>query len=127
MKKLNQTNTAEKLRHYREACALSQKQVADALSIERSTYTKYETGDTEPNLSAIVRLAAIYNVSPVALLPDQGNFEPEVYRLRDVAQSDSPIYQLNKEERGLLARFRVLDKEGKRQALELIGNLSKKS
>lgn len=116
----------EKLRHYREACVLSQKQVADALNIERSTYTKYETGDTEPNLNTIVRLAAIYNVSPTELLPMDAADDPQVNRLKDTANANSPIYQLSKDERGLIARYRALDKDDKKQAMELMGNLSKK-
>ena len=117
---------AEKLRHYREACVLSQKQVADALNIERSTYTKYETGDTEPNLRTIVRLAAIYNVPPAELLPMEAANDPAVKGLKDTARNNSPIYQLSKDERGLIARYRALDKAQKKQARELMGNLSKK-
>ena len=117
---------ADKLRHYREACVLSQKQVADALNIERSTYTKYETGDTEPNLRTIVRLAAIYNVPPAELLPMEAADDPAVQGLKDTARNNSPIYQLSKDERGLIARYRALDKAQKKQARELMGNLSKK-
>lgn len=123
---LDKYKVAEKLRHYREACVLSQKQVADALNIERSTYTKYETGDTEPNLNTIVRLAAIYNVSPTELLPMDAADDPRVNRLKDTANANSPIYQLSKDERGLIARYRALDKDDKKQALDLMGKLSKK-
>ena len=123
---LKSYKVAEKLRHYREACVLSQKQVADALNIERSTYTKYETGDTEPNLNTIVRIAAIYNVSPTELLPMDAAEDPAVRNLTDTAHNNSPIYQLSKEERGLIARYRALSKEEKKQAMDLMGNLSKK-
>lgn len=123
---LETMKTGEKLRHYREACVLSQKQVADALNIERSTYTKYETGDTEPNLNTIVRLAAIYNVSPTELLPMEAAEDPRVGQLKDTASVNSPIYQLSKDERGLIARYRALNKEKKEFAQEMMGNLSKK-
>ena len=123
---VNSYKVAEKLRHYREACVLSQKQVADALNIERSTYTKYETGDTEPNLNTIVRLAAIYNVSPTELLPMDAADDPKIRGLQDTANANSPIYQLSKDERGLIARYRALDKSDKMQALEMMGKLSKK-
>ena len=123
---LNSYKVAEKLRHYREACALSQRQVADALNIERSTYTKYETGDTEPNLNTIVRLAAIYNVSPTELLPMDAAEDPAMRDLIDTVHNNSPIYQLSKDERGLIARYRALDRDEKKLAMELMGNLSKK-
>ena len=122
---LEKKEVAERLRYYREACVLSQRQVADALNIERSTYTKYETGVSEPNLTMIVKLAAIYNVSPTDLLPMDSVPPEEVQSLKDGLRADSPIYQLSRDERGLIALYRVLSKEEKQQAMELIGNLSK--
>ena len=113
-----------KLRYYREASALSHRQVADALGIERSTYTKYETGDSHPRLPTLLRIAEIYNVPPEALLPDIGRDSSSKMVLDSSA--DSPIYQLSKAERGLVAAFRALSDEQKAQALELIANLSKK-
>lgn len=116
---------AEKLRHWREACALSQKQVADALNIDRTTYTKYESGSTQPNLDTIVKIAAIYNISPLELLPMDVSEQKSVHRLRDVVQSNSPIYQLAKDERGLIAKYRALSKEEKQRIHEMIGKIPK--
>lgn len=117
---------AEKLRFYREACALSHQQVADALNVERSTYTKYETGKTAVNVTLLLKLANIFNVKPTDLLPDVPDNDERSDRLRDSARADSPIYQLSKDERGLIARYRVLSKAEKKQAMALMGNLSKK-
>ena len=122
---LMKMNVAEKLRYYREACVLSQKQVADALNIERSTYTKYETGGSEPSLKMLVRIAAIYNVSPEKLLPEAETDVKTYYQLRDPNPSESAIYQLAKDERGLIALYRALDKEEKKQVRELIANIAK--
>ena len=116
--------TGENLRRCREACALSQQQVADALNINRTTYTKYETGDSDPALITLVRLAAIYNVSPMDLLPVID--EEEQQELADRAGADSPIYQLAKDERGLVAMYRAMTKEQKRQALDQMAELNKK-
>jgi len=115
--------TAERLRHYREACALSQQQVAKALNIERSTYTRYETGKTEPNLSSIVKLSAIYNVSPAQLLPMSEADDETVHSFKDNTRSSIPIFQLSKDERGLIAMFRALNKDKKKQALAIISGL----
>lgn len=117
---------AEKLRFYREACALSHQQVADALNVERSSYTKYESGKTPVNVKTLMKLARIFNVSPTELLPDEPDDDERAKHLRDSARADSPIYQLSKDERGLIARYRVLSKAEKKQAMELMGNLSKK-
>ena len=120
-------SVAEKLRHYRESCVLSQKQVADALNIDRSTYTKYETGGSEPNLKTLVRIAAIYNVSPEKLLPEADEDVKKYQQLRDPLPSESAIYQLAKDERGLIAQYRVLDREEKKQVREMMANLAKNS
>ena len=115
--------TAERLRHFREACALSQQQVANALNIERSTYTRYELGKTEPNLSSVVKLSAIYNISPTELLPMLEAEDDSASRLKDTVQANSPIFQLSKDERGLVALYRALNKNEKKQLRELIAKL----
>ena len=40
---------ALRLKQHRELCRLTQQQVADILNINRTTYTKYETGVSEPS------------------------------------------------------------------------------
>lgn len=122
----NKQQIAERLKHYREACGLSQKQVAQALNIDRTTYTKYERCDSDPNLDTLIKLAAIYGVTLMDLLPGHPETSSEMERLRDSIETDSPLFALDKLERSLLARFRVLDADEKKQAIELIGNLSKK-
>lgn len=42
---------------------LTQKDVALFLGVDRSTYNKYETGDSEPNFDTICRLADFFDVS----------------------------------------------------------------
>ena len=121
----NNPEIAEKLRHRREACALSQQQVADALNIDRTTYTKYETGKSEPNLETLVKIAAVFNISPLELLPVESSRQKPVRRLQDVVQSNSPIFQLAKDERGLIAKYRALSKEQKLLVHELIAKIPK--
>lgn len=116
---------AEKLRYWREACAITQEQIAEALNITRSAYTQYERGKATPNLHSIVKIAAVLNISPMLLLPMDTPTERPVRRLQDVVQSGSPIYQLSKDERGLIAKYRVLNKEQKRLAHELIAKIPK--
>lgn len=116
---------AEKLRGYREASALSQKQIADALGIERSTYTKYETGETPLKLSALVKIAEIFNIPAEALLPENSEKREPSQAVKDMT-ADSPIFQLSKDERGLIARYRALSKEEKRKAVDIISEMSKK-
>lgn len=51
---------------------LTQQDIADWLGIERSTYGKYETGDSEPNFDTICRLADFFDVSVEYLMGRPG-------------------------------------------------------
>lgn len=53
----------ESLRQLREQRSWSQKQIAEALGVNRSTYTYYKTGRTNPPLSHLLLLCKIYHVS----------------------------------------------------------------
>ena len=121
----NYMSVAEKLRHYREASALSQQQVADALGINRTTYTKYETGDSHPKLKTLVEIAAILNVPAESLLPERPDNKGSTRQIKDSPLINSPIFQLSKDERGLVAIYRTLSKEGKLAAVDAISNISK--
>ena len=53
----------QKLRFFRTAEGYSQKELADMLSIERSTYTYYELDQSLPNVYTMLKLARRYNVT----------------------------------------------------------------
>lgn len=59
---------AERLKRIRKDCDLTQKMVAEALGIGRSTYAYYETGKTSPDLQTLARLAALFRMSTDSLL-----------------------------------------------------------
>lgn len=52
-----------RLRKLREKKNVTQKQVADFLGVDRTTYTKYEKGDTEPSNLIQGKLADFFEVS----------------------------------------------------------------
>ncbi len=58
----------KRLRHLREYNAVTQREIADALCIDRSTYAYYELGETQPSLLMLVRLAKLYHVTTDYLL-----------------------------------------------------------
>lgn len=58
----------EKLKSLRTSKKMSQQDVASLLGIERSTYGKYETGDSSPDYGKLVKLAAFFNVTTDYLL-----------------------------------------------------------
>jgi transcriptional regulator with XRE-family HTH domain len=53
------------LRDYRE---MTQQQVADFLNVNRSTYSYYENGKTEPSITTLMRMAELFNVTLDSLL-----------------------------------------------------------
>ena len=93
---------AEFLRRIRNTAGYTQKNIADLLGVDRSTYSYYETGKTEPNIRHLKKIAALYNLR----LDDLVNcrFAP----IEDV-QMQSPDPQ----EQALVSanRFRMLDVE----------------
>lgn len=52
-----------KLKNLRKDYGFTQKEVADFLNVERTTYSYYESGRSVPSISTIVRLSELYNVS----------------------------------------------------------------
>ena len=67
-KKIEISGLTQKLKAFRESRGYSQNQLADYLGIERSSYTRYETGETEPSLFALNKLSILYGVSADFLL-----------------------------------------------------------
>lgn len=53
----------EQLKVLRKKVGLTQADVASKLGIDRSTYTKYETGQSEPSFEMVQRLSALFGVS----------------------------------------------------------------
>ncbi len=115
------------LKSLRKQCELTQRQVADVLHIDRSTYAYYESGTTEPDLKSIRKLSQMFNVDPVVLLPDDDG-RPHV-RLYDVTREpheqppcgeefqldlkEEKIYSIAKDERSVLIWYRTLSPEQK--------------
>ena len=52
----------EYLKKLRMAAGYTQKNIADLLGMDRSTYAYYETGKTEPNIRNLKKLSTLYNV-----------------------------------------------------------------
>lgn len=79
---------------------LTQKDVADFLGADRSTYAKYETGDSEPNFDTLSRLSDFFGVSIEYLMGRSSikkapsaealSATPETQALREIMESLSP-------------------------------------
>ena len=112
----------EKMKLIRNYNGYSQRQIAEILKIERSTYASYETGRNRPDIFAVQRFAKIFNVSVDYILSlDDIN----IYRLRDQAtdyakrhKKESVISQLSSDEKILIGLYRQCDAGTKKSILE---------
>ncbi len=96
---------------YRKLCNFTQQQIADLLNLNRTTYTKYETGVSEPSFDILKKIAAIYGVDINSIL-GSGNFAPKL------ADSYMPINTLTDEEKELVGIFRILSDEEKSEFMK---------
>lgn len=64
-----------KLRSLRRSRGFTQEQLAHKLNIDRSTYSYYETGKTQPNISYLIKLSTIFDVTVDKLVGNQRQTE----------------------------------------------------
>ena len=110
---------AANLKELRKKNGLTQKQVAEMLNIDRSTYTYYELGKTSPNPTQLVVLAKMFNASIDSML----DYQPQKIMFNDrksVFTPAEPFPILHKVERELLIAFRLLNKEQRDEYLKQI-------
>ena len=58
----------EQLKTLRKSLKYTQKNVADYLGIDRTTYVKYENGQSEPNFETLLKICELFQVSTDYLL-----------------------------------------------------------
>lgn len=58
----------ERLKTIRKVQKVTQKQIAEGISITEALYQKYEYGKTKPNYEVIIKLCNYFNVSADYLL-----------------------------------------------------------
>lgn len=114
---------SERLKKIRLAHALTQEQVAEALGIERTTYTYYERGTHEPSLTRVKELAKLFNTDVATLLGD--DYAPEnSFVVNDDINSYnedfSSFTKIKKDEAMLLLYYRRLDSSKQAKLLKSI-------
>jgi len=76
------------LKTARERRGLTQKTVATALGISDKTYSKWETGETEPGIGLLCRLGDFYGISPGEFLREE---TPLVDTIRSELMELTPV------------------------------------
>ncbi len=110
---------AEHLKRIRKQTGLTQKDIADLLHIDRSTYAYYETGKTHPDLEMLSRLAGIFHLTTDELI----GYEPPHTGLMDGSEPFEQTIvnrfsRLTKEEQLLVLQFRQLPDEKREEVLD---------
>lgn len=90
---------SDSLKRFRKELNLTQKQVADAIGIQKNAYQAYEYGKVKPSVEVLAKIAESFNVSADYLLG------------RDEVQ--------NKGESYLLSNYRNLNDDNRRVLLEM--------
>ena len=122
----------ERLRELRIKSGYTQSQIAKILNIDRSTYSYYEIGKTMPDLSALMTLAKIFNISLNELLADEtkhavvadSGAKNEFFEGK---KNSSHIYELSRDEKELIGMFRAFPEEQQKRVLESLRFSNKKT
>ena len=118
----------ERLKFLRAKNGFTQKQVSEALSIDRSTYTYYEIGKTNPDVNMLRKLSRLYNISIDYLLENKIGLSTvkqssDTYRISAADSSDNPEVLTNLEKQ-MLINFRLLTEKDK---LDIVNTLIQKN
>lgn len=121
----NLTEICTRMKSIRKMNGLTQAEVAQALNLERTAYTKYETGRV-PSLETLFRFASLFNISPIELII--GDSENSFARIHseNPNEASNNMYLLPSE-RQLVLRFRLCSDEDKRKVMDEIIYLALKN
>ena len=124
----------ERLRELRIKSGYTQSQIAKILNIDRSTYSYYEIGKTMPDVSSLLTLAKVFNISISELLADESN--PKMMkRLSDSGikmdyitgkKNASHIYELSNTEQELVGIFRTCSERQQKEIINYFNNIASK-
>ncbi|MEC2943412.1 helix-turn-helix transcriptional regulator [Bacillus cereus] len=73
----------ERLVYFRKKNKLTQNDVAHHLNVVRSTYTNWEAGRSEPDVSTLIKLSDLYNISLDNLVGREYRIPPQVEVILD--------------------------------------------
>lgn len=122
MSELKGTPLSVKLRELRHAFCMTQDEVAEVLGMSRTSFSKYENGASLPPLNVMRKLSKVYNVpieylihdsESVTVLNDGKNREEP-----DVNNLAASFAQLTPEERLIIMKLRLMNKDQKDEFLK---------
>lgn len=103
----------DRIREARKKMGLTQQEVAKMLGIAKSTYTGYETGNSNPDMYKMAQIMRALNVDANYLLQDE---------MAEVNARD--LSQLTRDETRLLSAYRKLNPDAQQMALGMVESLA---
>lgn len=121
-------SVGQRMKMYRGKCKYTQQQIAEVLNINRTTYTKYETGISEPSNDLLGKICAIFGVDYNAILGGydaRGVSLEDSDNVNDAFLSDGVLKMntLSSDERSLIAAFRSLSNEDRTKIIEYVHDI----
>lgn len=122
MSEISNLSLGEKLLSLRKEMKMTQDDVAKILGMSRTSFSKYENGNSAPPLQVLRKIAAIYNVGLEYLIFDENTS----IRLNDSQSEDentssvpvSKITELRPVEKQIIGKYRILTDEEKKKLVE---------
>ena len=111
----------DRLREIRKKFGYTQKEIADFLGVDRSTYTFYETGNTTPAIITLTKLAQFYGMT-IDVLVGVKTEKTSSFKL-STAFADEIITDDDNEQK-LLELYRNLPEEKKKAVLDMLRALT---
>lgn len=108
----------EVIKKLRNSCDYTQKQVADMLGVDRSTYAYYESGRIKPDIDTIMKLSTIFNVHYTQIL--ESETQEQFSDFKSYLSSKSKPVNLSNQEIELLTIFRMLPDKAKSEIMDSV-------
>lgn len=83
----------EKLITFRKEKGWSQEELGNKLNVSRQTISKWELGETTPEMDKLINLSEIFNISIDELIKDQVEGQEEVSEKEEVVAKQKGIYE----------------------------------
>lgn len=121
------------LKYFRSRCGLTQREVADTLSISRSGYANYEEGRTLPSIEQTIKLSELLNHDLLYAYTLSSRYmhsrEQDAAALPMVMEDNTYIASLKSGDNAMsmLSNYKALSKGDRRLVDLFVKNLSEKT
>lgn len=117
-------SVGEKIKHYRKAKKMTQKQLGELCGIAEPNIRKYELGKQNPKKETVEKIAEALDINPNVLLGWEDTYNPNGVLEKEVSLIEQIQQQYGKDAVQLLKCFTELNELGRERALERISDIA---